>query len=109
MKSHIEPIDFVNEMNRHWTEDLNLVSSDNLKRNWMLTGEYFKAQMTGQPIDKEDDEATRLYILTPETGTGKTVGCCVYAAMNAQLPEASGMLIVTKRIEDAKHERGLAN
>ncbi|CDL00152.1 protein of unknown function [Magnetospirillum gryphiswaldense MSR-1 v2] len=64
-------------MEKHWVETLGNASSDKLRAIWGQLAEAF-----GQAIGAHgtDDERT-WRVLQPPTGTGKTQGLCVYAAM----------------------------
>ncbi|WP_041633653.1 hypothetical protein [Magnetospirillum gryphiswaldense] len=88
-------------MEKHWVETLGNASSDKLRAIWGQLAEAF-----GQAIGAHgtDDERT-WRVLQPPTGTGKTQGLCVYAAMlaegNLRVADGNkvGMLVVTRLID----------
>lgn len=91
---------FEQQMEKHWVETLGNSSSDTLRAVWRQLGSAF-----GEAIfayGKAEGQTWR--VLQPPTGTGKTQGLCVYAAMLAkqnatQKDEVkTGMLVVTQLI-----------
>jgi hypothetical protein len=97
----VSPIAFVDRMERHWKETLGNASSEKLRAIWRQLAEAF-----GQAIVAHgtDDEST-WRVLQPPTGTGKTQGLCLYAAMLAEGNrrvadgDKTGMLVVTRLID----------
>ena len=91
---------FVRRMEKHWVETLGNSSSDNLRAVWRQLGSVFGEAILahGRP------EENTWRVLQPPTGTGKTQGLCVYAAMLAKQNEQqdhdnkTGMLVVTHLI-----------
>ena len=86
------PIEFSQRMlNRHWTtprpEGLGQHSSSALVTLWRIMGETFQLAT----VEAASGVQSPWRILQPPTGTGKTQGTCVYAAMQADLNhEAEG-------------------
>ncbi|ETR76982.1 hypothetical protein X566_04570 [Afipia sp. P52-10] len=94
----VPPLDFVRRMTDHWTSTLGLCVSDSLCALWRVMADNFNAATR----DAIDNTCAPWRILQPPTGSGKTQGACVYAAMQAQLNhEVKAPLIVTRRIQDA--------
>lgn len=105
----VSPVTFAKAMRDHW-EKLDNVSSDALMQLWQDMGSAFsRAILVGSGSMKGNlGEEHQWQILQPPTGTGKTQGACVYAAMVAEqnlgLPEGgsrTGVLMVTRTIKDA--------
>lgn len=105
----VSPRDFTLQMERHWTETLGNASSDQLRGLWSSLATAF-----GHAILSHGHAGLPQVwrVLNPPTGTGKTQGTCVYAAMlakaNRRLRETQnaatepvGMLIVTRLISEA--------
>ncbi|SDO38954.1 hypothetical protein SAMN05216196_105148 [Lutimaribacter pacificus] len=100
MGSPVSPLVFVQQMEKHWVETLGNSSSEQLRAVWRQLGSGFGEAITshGKP------EGRTWRVLQPPTGTGKTQGLCVYAAMlasqNATMEDAgkTGMLVVTQLI-----------
>jgi hypothetical protein len=92
----VSSIAFMDRMERHWKETLGNASSEKLRAIWRQLAEAF-----GQAIGAHgtDDEST-WRVLQPPTGTGKTQGLCLYAAMLAEGNrrvadgDKTGMLVV---------------
>lgn len=115
------PLEFSQRrMLQHWTaprpEGLGQHSSSALVTLWRIMGETFQLAI----IEAATGVQSPWRILQPPTGTGKTQGTCVYAAMQAEFNRETegalspvGMLIVTRLKEDADNIRdainGLAN
>ncbi|UPT96301.1 hypothetical protein J4G48_0046040 [Bradyrhizobium barranii subsp. apii] len=108
------PQDFSSRMNDYWTSarpiGLGQHSSAPLKTLWRIMGENFKAAIEEAAIGVQSPWR----ILQPPTGSGKTQGTCVYAAMQAQQNLESnlkpvGMLVVTRLIEEADKIRDTIN
>lgn len=100
MGSPVSPLAFEQQMEKHWVETLGNSSSDQLRGVWRQLGSAF-----GEAIISHGKPEGRTWrVLQPPTGTGKTQGLCVYAAMlasqNAMLEDTdkTGMLVVTQLI-----------
>lgn len=105
------PHEFSHRMNEHWTKPraeggLGQHSSTDLRTLWRIMGENFVASIT----EAANGVQSPWRILQPPTGTGKTQGTCVYAAMQADLNRGTegalkpvGILIVTRLKEDANN------
>ena len=98
--SPVSPLAFEQQMEKHWVETLGNSSSDQLRGVWRQLGSAF-----GEAIISHGKPEGRTWrVLQPPTGTGKTQGLCVYAAMlasqNAMLEDTdkTGMLVVTQLI-----------
>lgn len=105
----ISPKDFGREMKRYWEADLRNVASDRLELLWGNMAVAFNdAIAEAYLLENGKMQPTRWRVLQPPTGTGKTQGTCLYAAMlakaNNELPPYGtqvGVLIVTRLIGDA--------
>ena len=98
----IPPSVFVEKMRQQW-KALGNIESDALMRAWRQQCEVFNGMYYGlRTYDKPGSTAWK--VLQPPTGSGKTLGLIVYAAMlmMAGREHHPGMLIVTRLIEDAK-------
>ncbi|MGY4379754.1 hypothetical protein ACVWZ3_007393 [Bradyrhizobium sp. i1.3.6] len=96
------PEDFSSRMNAYWTSPrpagLGQHSSAPLKLLWKIMGDNFRGAIEEAVLGVQSPWR----ILQPPTGSGKTQGTCVYAAMQAQRNLEShlkpvGMLVVTRR------------
>ncbi|MBR0969605.1 DEAD/DEAH box helicase family protein [Bradyrhizobium japonicum] len=111
------PQDFSQRMNSHWTKSrseggLGQHSSSDLQTLWRIMGENFGTSI----VEAASGVQSPWRILQPPTGTGKTQGTCVYAAMQADLNRETadtlkpvGMLIVTRLREDANSIQNTIN
>lgn len=79
---------FVVEMLWRWVRDLNNIATNKLEKLWFVEAETFNRLISAKPEDP-------WLILSPETGTGKTEGSCVYAALSAIYPD-TGILFTTR-------------
>ncbi|MGE0148950.1 MAG: DEAD/DEAH box helicase family protein [Parvibaculaceae bacterium] len=81
--AHIER--FVNEMERHWTEKLGNTSSAGFRQVWALMAETYNAAILKtlgrRPLQIFPPD---WLVLSPEMGTGKTVGACLYLGLLAR-------------------------
>lgn len=98
----VPPQDFAVRMEQHWVNTLKLISSPALLQQWTVTATTFQQAIT----DTINKSVTPWRVLQPPTGSGKTQGAIVYAAMQAELNAASehnpvGILIVTRLIAEA--------
>jgi len=100
----VSPQDFTDRMDHHWTQGLQLVTSPALRTLWSITASTFRTSIINSIGDEVD---APWLILQPPTGSGKTQGACVFAAMQAEANAAQGslkpvgVLIVTRLIEQA--------
>src|SRR5258705_3723406 len=96
-------------MDIHWSQRLQLVTSPALRELWGTMASTFRTSIINSITGVVDGP---WLILQPPTGSGKTQGACVFAAMqadaNAQSPQGGqgalkpvGVLIVTRLIEQA--------
>jgi len=103
----VSPQDFTDHMDIHWRLRLQLITSPALRALWCVMAATFRTSIINS-INGVVDAPWQ--ILQPPTGSGKTQGACVFAAMqadaNAQSPQGGqgalkpvGVLIVTRRIE----------
>ncbi|MGY4168356.1 hypothetical protein [Bradyrhizobium sp. USDA 4529] len=110
------PHEFSQRMNRHWTtphpEGLGQHSSSSLVTLWRIMGETFQLAT----VEAAAGVQSPWRILQPPTGTGKTQGTCVYAAMQAEFNRETegtlrpvGILIATRLKEDADRIRDTIN
>ena len=79
---------FSAEMKWHWVTTLGNVVTEKLDRLWFSMAETYNRLLVAKPGDP-------WLILSPETGTGKTQGSCVYAALSALYTD-SGILFTTR-------------
>jgi len=113
----VSPVHFAEAMRAHW-EALGNASSEKLVELWKGIGSALSrailvgaGRMTGT-----HGEEQQWQVLQPPTGTGKTQGACVYAAMvakaNREQAEAfdkTGILIVTRLIDEADKLAAMIN
>jgi hypothetical protein len=93
----VSPEEFAAAMTRRW-HSLGNTSSTKLQQLWKTMAATFTAAATN-PFD------TKWRVLEPPTGTGKTQGLCVYAALtianNRTSASPLGILVVTRTIAQA--------
>lgn len=93
----ITPAAYARAMTAHWQDALGNVPSPALTALWETMAKTFNAAV--------ESDGTRWSVLQPPTGTGKTQGLSVYAALMAKANHGSeqrnGILIVTRMIEQA--------
>jgi len=93
----ISPKVFSCAMEAHWENNLGNVPSPALIALWKTMAKTFNAAI--------ESDGTRWSVLQPPTGTGKTQGLSVYAALmaktNRESDQRNGILIVTRMIEQA--------
>ncbi len=97
----ISPPAFVARMTDYWSTDLGNVSSDPLRAAWLQMAAAFGRHILAH---EDPNSATTWSILQAPTGAGKSQGTAVYCGMLADYAtpaEHPGVLIVTRRIEDA--------
>jgi hypothetical protein len=110
------PHEFSERMLKHWTtprpEGLGQHSSAALVTLWRIMAENFQLAT----VEAASGIQSPWRILQPPTGTGKTQGTCVYAAMQAEFNRETestlrpvGMLIITRLKEDADNIRNTIN
>lgn len=100
IRNYILVNDFVERMDKHWTEELGNVSSPALKMTWQRMGLVFQVHITS---DHDHPEfKARWNVMSPPTGAGKTEGAVIYCSMLADVGDFyhPGCLIVTRLIED---------
>lgn len=88
---------FIAKMLNLWTDYGNVISEP-LKKAWVQLCETFNDKVRAS-TDPREEEMWR--VISPPTGSGKTQGMIVYAALLSQQSSHPGMLIVTRMIEDA--------
>jgi hypothetical protein len=98
----VPPQEFSMRMKEHWTGSLGLCSSGPLEKLWAIMAKTFNEAIN----DAAEGIEAPWRILQPPTGSGKTRGACLFAAMQAQRNEAGnglpvGSIIVTRLIKDA--------
>lgn len=93
--------EFVTAMRQRW-QDLGNVTSPTLEALWAIMADTFRAAAEGNASFTPDN---KWRVLEPPTGTGKTQGLCVYAALvmqkNMLAAHPLGMLVVTRTIAQA--------
>lgn len=92
----VEPAAFVARMTERWTTELNNVPSPELQAVWSQMADAFNAQIA----DADNPDADRWRVLQPATGTGKSQGAALFAAMLSDV-DHPGVLIVTRLITQA--------
>src|SRR6266480_5705592 len=99
----VSPQAFTDRMDAHWTHTLGLHSSAALRTLWGIMASTF-LRATINVIDVVDDAPW--LILQPPTGSGKTQGACLFAAMQADANNTQealqpvGVVIVTRAVRD---------
>ncbi|MFK4385895.1 DEAD/DEAH box helicase family protein [Bradyrhizobium sp. USDA 223] len=110
------PQEFASRMLKRWTtpcpDGLGQHASTALVTLWRIMGDTFRLAA----IEAASGVQSPWRILQPPTGTGKTQGTCVYAAMQADANRRAegatrpvGILIVTRLKEDADNIRDTVN
>jgi hypothetical protein len=93
--------EFTAAMTARWTS-LGNISSPRLEALWGVMADTFNAAIDGNAQFTPD---TTWRVLEPPTGSGKTQGVCVYAALamrrNVSAANPLGMLVVTRTIAQA--------
>ena len=99
INSYIDPQTFVSRMEKHWTGELENVSSPALRKAWLQIADTFKRHILGH---NKPQHQRRWDILSPPTGSGKTESTVIYCAMLADVEPLfhPGVLIVTRLIDD---------
>ncbi|MBR0899961.1 hypothetical protein JQ616_33840 [Bradyrhizobium tropiciagri] len=97
----VPPQEFSARMKAHWTSNLGLCSSAPLEKLWAIMAKTFNEAIS----DTANCVQAPWRILQPPTGSGKTRGACLFAAMQAELNLTSafpvGSIIVTRLIDEA--------
>ncbi|WP_375857295.1 hypothetical protein [Bradyrhizobium tunisiense] len=100
----VPPQEFTTRMKDHWINKHGLCSSKPLERLWTIMAETFNSAIA----DAANGLRAPWRILQPPTGSGKTTGARLFAAMQAECNRAStgarepvGIIIVTRLIADA--------
>src|SRR4051794_32210088 len=96
----VSPQDFTDHMDFHWSQRLQLITSPALRALWGIMASTFRTSIINSINGVVDAPWS---ILQPPTGSGKTQGACVFAAMQASANaqgslEPVGVLIVTRLI-----------
>ena len=99
----VSPQDFTDRMDIHWSQRLQLITSPALRTLWGIMASTFRTSIINSINGVVDGP---WLILQPPTGSGKTQGACVFAAMQADANAQGalkpvGILIVTRLIEQA--------
>ena len=99
----VSPQDFTDRMDHRWSQGLQLISSPALRTLWGIMASTFRTSIINSINGVVD---APWLILQPPTGSGKTQGACVFAAMQADANAQDhlkpvGVLIVTRLIEQA--------
>jgi hypothetical protein len=97
----VPPQAFSARMKHHWTSTLGLCASAPLEKLWTIMAKTFNEAIT----DSANGVQPAWRILQPPTGSGKTRGACLFAAMLAEMNMTSdvpiGSIIVTRLIDEA--------
>jgi Rad3-related DNA helicase len=95
----VPPQTFVDRFELRWTKEFNMPASEPLKSLWGTMAKTYQRAIRATATG----ENPRWLILQPPTGSGKTMGAVVYAALQAErnLAEADtrkpvGIMIVTR-------------
>lgn len=88
--------DFVSAMTMHWTESLNNVVSEPLKRSWEIIANTFNDNIRESVFDPKAEWK----VLQPPTGSGKTQGMIVYLSLLSSMTE-TGALVITRLTSEA--------
>jgi hypothetical protein len=95
---------FVDHLTTHWTTDYHNVPSVPLRKLWATMANTYENAI----LDTAAGAKSRWRVLWPPTGSGKTLGAKVYAALQAEQNAAAGdlrkpvgILIVTRLIAQA--------
>lgn len=99
----VSPQAFTDRMDQRWTQGLQLISSPALRTLWGIMASTFRTSIINSI---NGVVAAPWLILQPPTGSGKTRGACVFAAMQADANAQGslkpvGILIVTRLIDQA--------
>jgi hypothetical protein len=102
----ISPETFSQAMRDHWEKTLGNTPSPSLMSLWGTMAKTFNTAI--------ESDGTRWSVLQPPTGTGKTQGLSVFAALTAKANHdarsvKNGILIVTRLIEQADELRETIN
>ena len=99
-ENQIDPELFASRIEAHWTDELGNIGSKALRATWRQIAEYFNTHIRNH----DTDDSRKWYALSPPTGSGKTEGTIIYCSMLAKFEnyEHPGVMIVTRRIEDAE-------
>ena len=100
----VSPVDFLDRMSHLWSQPpFNMPTSPALLDGWRVMADYFRHVITSNTSC--DATVKPSFVLPLPTGSGKTEGTCVYAALQAEKnvhhPNPIGVLIVTRLIADA--------
>ena len=91
--------EFIERMEKHWTQTLGNVSSHALRSTWKQIVDTFNYHIVNHDIPERAKEWS---ILSPPTGSGKTQSMILYASMLSAYPndQHPAILIVTQRKAD---------
>ena len=114
----VDKLEFVNEMERLWTQKLDNKCSEGFRTIWTRMAEaYAEAiaeNMKWHPLRIVLDPP-RWLVIAPEMGSGKTYGACLYLAMMARVaktvpaPFQLGGLFVCHTIKQCEEAVELIN
>ncbi|MCP1738430.1 hypothetical protein ABIF99_009879 [Bradyrhizobium japonicum] len=76
----VSPQTFVDRFTQRWTEEFNMPASEPLKKLWRIMANTYQQSI----IATAQDQPSRWRVLQPPTGSGKTMGAVVYAALQAE-------------------------
>jgi hypothetical protein len=102
----VSPQDFTDRMCTHWTVTLGMPTPPALVSVWTIMAEQFVKSIFNNAQGQLNSSSV---ILPLPTGSGKTEGTCLYAAMQAERNTSAatentkpvGIIIATRLIEDA--------
>ena len=99
----VSPQDFLDRMTHLWSEPpFNMNTTPALLSGWRVMADHYRRAALS---NLNDDPLKPSFVLPLPTGSGKTEGTCVYAALqaarNLNHPRPLGVLIVTRLISDA--------
>jgi len=99
----VPPQDFLDRMTQLWSQPpYNMHTSQALLGGWRVMVDHYRSVILSNLSDSPHKPS---FVLPLPTGSGKTEGTCVYAALQAERnvghPNPVGVLIVTRRIADA--------
>src|SRR5947208_45278 len=77
----VPPQTFVDRFAQRWTTEYNMPASEPLRKLWTTMANTYQSAILATAAGV----STRWRILRPPTGTGKTMGAVVYAALQADL------------------------
>lgn len=101
--SLVSPQAYLDRMTQLWSQPpFSMATTPALLGGWRVMADHYRSVSLN---NLSDDAQKPSFVLPLPTGSGKTEGTCVYAALQAQEnlnhPSPLGVLIVTRRIADA--------